>query len=163
VLVDQELAISVLTNAADGWAGPWLVGIVHILEAFAKHGAPSRKVKDWTGRWWSLSNVADLVPMGDRVLVAMPATWTPPLNATEVEVTGPTEGRIEVTGGYGSQGEPVRCVRKKSGIAEVWFAGSRLVPEGALATEMTARYGAAAATVKVPDKPRRRKPANRRT
>jgi CubicO group peptidase (beta-lactamase class C family) len=47
----QELTVVVLTNAIDGWAGPWLNGITGILQAFAKHGAPSRKVKDWNGRF----------------------------------------------------------------------------------------------------------------
>jgi CubicO group peptidase (beta-lactamase class C family) len=154
VLPAQELTISVLTNAIDGWAHAWLEGAIHILQAFAKHGPPTRKVKDWTGRWWSLWNAADLVPMGDKVLVATPATWTPLLNATEIEVTGPSEGRIALTGGYGSQGEPVRCVRNRSGIAEVHFAGTRVVPEEKLAAEMTARYEVAAVPVKRPSRRR---------
>jgi len=43
----QELTVSVLTNAIDGWAHPWLDGIVSILQTFARHGAPTRKVRDW--------------------------------------------------------------------------------------------------------------------
>ena len=33
VLPAQDLAISVLTNAVDGFAHPWLDGIIHILQA----------------------------------------------------------------------------------------------------------------------------------
>jgi CubicO group peptidase (beta-lactamase class C family) len=158
VLPAQDLTVSVLTNAADGWAHPWLDGVVHILQGFARHGAPTRKVKDWTGRWWSLWGVVDLVPMGEKVVVAVPATWTPFTNASELEISGKSEGRIALAGGYGSHGEPVRCVRKKSGeIAELWLAATRLVPEDELATEMAARYDGACAA------PPRRRGRSRRS
>jgi CubicO group peptidase (beta-lactamase class C family) len=147
VLPAQDLAISVLTNAVDGFAHPWLDGIIHILQAFARHGAPARQVKDWTGRWWSLWGAIDLVPMGETVMVAVPGMWAPFANASELEITGKGEGRIAIAGGYGSHGEPVRCVRRKSGkIAELWLSATRLVPEDELAAEMAARYDQAAAT-----------------
>jgi hypothetical protein len=137
----QDLTVSVLTNAIDGWAGPWLDGVTHILQSFAKHGAPSREVQGWTGRWWSLWGTVDLVPMGDEVLVAVPGMWAPFSNASELRITGRCEGRITLAGGYGSHGEPVRCVRKRSGkIAELWLSATKLVPEDELAAEMTARY-----------------------
>ncbi len=140
-LPDQDLTISVLTNAADGWAGPWLDGATHIFQTFARHGAPSRQVKDWTGRWWSLGGAVDLVPMGDRVMVANPAMWLPFLKASEIEASSRTEGRFAMSGGYGSFGEPVRCKRKKSGeISGLWLAASELVPEADLAKEMIRRY-----------------------
>ena len=137
----QDLAVSVLTNAIDGWAGPWLDGVVHILQGFARHGAPARAVQDWTGRWWSLWGAVDLVPMGDKVLVAVPATWTPFANASELRITGRNQGRIAVAGGYGSHGEPVRRVRKTSGkIAELWLSATKLVAEDDLRAEMSARH-----------------------
>jgi D-alanyl-D-alanine carboxypeptidase len=137
----QDLSVSVLTNSIDGWAGPWVEGVTEILQSFARHGAPSRQVKDWTGRWWSLWGAADLVPMGDKVLVAVPGAWTPFANASELEIIGKDKGRIALAGGYGSHGEPVRCVRKKSGrIGELWLAATKLVPEEELAAEMEARY-----------------------
>jgi CubicO group peptidase (beta-lactamase class C family) len=138
----QDLSVSVLTNAVDGWAGPWVDGVTEILQSFARHGAPSRQVKDWTGRWWSLWGAADLVPMGDKVLVAVPGAWAPFADASELEIIGKDKGRIALAGGYGSHGEPVRCVRKKSGrIGELWLAATKLVPEEELAAEMEARYG----------------------
>jgi CubicO group peptidase (beta-lactamase class C family) len=153
VLPAQDLTISVLTNAVDGWAHPWLDGIIHILQVFARHGAPSRRVKEWTGRWWSLWGAVDLVPVGEKVLVAVPGMWTPFANASELEITGKGEGRIAVAGGYGSHGEPVRCVRRKSGkIAELWLSATRLIPENALAAEMEARYARPSI---VPPRPRR--------
>src|SRR4029434_11220335 len=40
---EQDLAVSVLTNAADGPAQVWLDGILHILQAHQRHRAPSRR------------------------------------------------------------------------------------------------------------------------
>ena len=42
----QKLTVSVLTNAADGNPQLLLEGVVHILRAFARHGAPAKTVAD---------------------------------------------------------------------------------------------------------------------
>ena len=140
VLTNQELAISVLTNAIDGWAGPWVDG--HILRAYAQNGAPARKVRDWSGRWWTLWGALDLLPMGKNVLAVAPGFLNPVLDAGEIEITGRNMGRIARTNGYGSFGEPVRCVRDKSGkIVEIWLAASKYLPAAKVAREMEARYG----------------------
>ena len=81
----QDLTISVLTNAIDGWAGAWVDGVVHILRAFAHNGPPIRKVADWTGRWWNVWGAVDLVPMGTRVMVAAPWAWNPMLDAADIQ------------------------------------------------------------------------------
>jgi CubicO group peptidase (beta-lactamase class C family) len=141
VLPEPRLAISVLTNAIDGWAGPWVDGIIRILRAFAQNGPPSTKVRGWTGRWWTVWGAADLVPMGAKVLVAAPAFWNPFMDASEIEVTGSDEGRIAVAGGYGSHGEKVRRVRDGEGnFCEFMLAATRFLPEAALAAEIEARY-----------------------
>ena len=140
----QELTISVLTNAIDGWAHPWLDGIVSILQTFARHGAPTRKVRDWGGRWWSLWTAVDLVPMGDKVLVANPGLINPLADAGELEITSRTAGRIALAPGFGSHGEPVSCTRTKSGkIAALKIAGTTFLPLDKMAREVEARYGKA--------------------
>ena len=73
----HDLTVAVLTNAIDGWAGPWVDGVIHMLSAFAQHGAPSRKVRDWAGRWWGLWGAIDLVPMGNKVLAFAPGFIIP--------------------------------------------------------------------------------------
>jgi len=139
----QELSLSVLTNATDGLAPVWLEGVIHVLRAFAKHGAPSRKLRSWTNRWWSLWGAFDLVAVGDKVLVGNPALMHPFLDASEIEVTGRDRGQISLAGGFAVHGEPVRRMRGRSGkAAELWLAGLKLVPEAKLAKEMAARYGA---------------------
>jgi CubicO group peptidase (beta-lactamase class C family) len=138
----QDVTISVLTNAVDGWAGLWSDGVVNILQAFSRNGAPSRKVKGWSGRWWSLWGAIDLVPMGDKVIALAPGFASPFSDAGEIAVTGRNTGRIALANGYGSHGEPVRRVRTTSGrISEVWLAGSRMLPAARIAREMKGRYG----------------------
>jgi hypothetical protein len=145
VLPAQELAISVLTNASDGASHGWLEGVVHILHTFSKKGAPDRKLASWGGRWWSLGGAFDLVPMGDKVMVAAPGLLTPFLDASEITVTGKDRGKITQAPGGGAHGQGVRRVRNKEGeIAEFWFAGGKTLPEADTARELRDRYESAA-------------------
>jgi len=142
VYPEHQLTVVVLTNAIDGWAGPWLNGITNILQTFAKHGAPSRKVKDWNGRFWTLWGAVDLVAMGDKVLWVAPGFTNPMTDAGEITVSDRNHGKITLGDGYGSYGEPVRCVRSKSGqITEFWSSATQFLPAAKVAREMEARYG----------------------
>ena len=115
---------------------------MYILRAFADRGAPQRRVRDWTGRWWSTWGAIDLVPIGNRVIVANPQALNPFMEATEIEVTGRDTGRISLAPGYGSHGQPVRRTRNKAGtVTDIWLAGANLKPEKSLAAEMERRYG----------------------
>jgi CubicO group peptidase (beta-lactamase class C family) len=137
-----DLTITILTNSSDGLAGFWMSGVMHILRTFADRGAPNRRVRDWTGRWWSSWGTVDLVPIGNRVIAAIPQLINPFMDTTEIEVTGRDTGRIALAGGYASHGETVRRTRNKAGtVTDVWIAGSRLKPENAVAAEMERRYG----------------------
>jgi len=138
---EPGVTVSVLTNSLDGLAWMWLEGIAHILQAFARHGAPARRVAPWRGRWWSLWGAADLVPMGKKVFVVGPGFFNPFAEAGVVEVTGRDKGRIAEATGGGSYGEPVRLLRTARGkVTAVEFAGTRAVSERALVKEMVARY-----------------------
>ena len=139
----QKLTVSVLTNAADGNPALLLEGVVHILRAFAKHGAPGKAVAGWTGRWWSLWDAVDLVPMGDTVFVAVPGQANPFADVSELKVTGPDEAVIRKAGGFGSHGEAVQLVRGRGGkVSAVVMSGGRLVDEAAIGKELRARYTA---------------------
>ena len=150
VYPSQELTVCVLTNAIDGWAHFWVDGIANILQGFAREGAPTRKVQGWSGRWWSLWAALDLVPVGNKVLALAPGFIAPMTNAPELEITGRTTGRIAKAPGFGSHGEPVSCVRTKSGrIVALQIAGTKFLPADKLAREMrratTSRRAAAQA------------------
>lgn len=145
VLPDENITISVLTNSIDGPAGPWVDGVIHILKRFAAAGRPSDRATAWAGRWWSLWGDFDLVPMGERVLVAAPALGMPFTGASEIEIDSETTGQIAAAGAFGSYGEPVRCERAADGsITRLWVAGTEGVTEEALAREMRERYTAPA-------------------
>jgi len=136
-----EVSITILTNSIDGWAAFWANGAMHILRAFRMHGAPNRRVRDWSGRWWTLWGAVDLVPMGNRVMAGNPHLINPFLDAAEIEVTGRDKGRIASAAGYASHGEGVCRSRNKAGhVTDVWLAGANAKREKALAAEMERRY-----------------------
>ena len=143
----QQLAVSVLTNAADGAAHTWIDGALHVLRAFSRHGATSRRTAAWQGRWWSLWGAIDLLPMRDKVLVAHPLLANPVLDASEIEVLGPrragvAQGRVALAGGFANHGEPVRLLFDARGRArEFWFSGSKLLPQAKVERELSDRYG----------------------
>jgi CubicO group peptidase (beta-lactamase class C family) len=140
-LPDRSLAVSLLTNAVDGPADQWVDGILHILATFAKHGAPNSEIRDWTGRWWTLWGAVDLVPMGDKVVVAAPSLPNPFTEASEISVSDKDNGRFTAAAGTARYGESVRRVRRADGtVGEVWFGGTRLVPEAVAAAELKVRY-----------------------
>jgi CubicO group peptidase (beta-lactamase class C family) len=141
VIPARDLTITVLTNATDGWAGLWGDGVIHILRAFASRGAPSRRVRDWTGRWWSQWGAVDLVPIGNSVIAANPHAINPFMDTSEITVSGRDTGKISLSGGYGSYGENVRRHRNKAGaVTDIWLAGANLKPEKTLAAELERRY-----------------------
>ena len=143
----QQLAISVLTNATDGPAQGWVDGALHILQAYARHGAPSRRTLAWSGRWWGMAGPFDLLPTASRVLVANPGLLNPTLDASEVEVEarqreGSVYGRIALAGGFAHHGEPARLefdARRRP--KALWLGGTRLLPEAAYVRELSKRYG----------------------
>jgi len=141
VVPKQHLAVSILTNAVDGYAHPWTDGALHILRAFAKAGAPRADLAEWTGRWWSVWGAVDLVPMGQKVLVALPDLPDPVARVAELEITRPDQARIVQASAFGSYGEAARLVRDETGrVTEVRLGAGTLVPEHVLSAEMRARY-----------------------
>jgi CubicO group peptidase (beta-lactamase class C family) len=142
VLPDPGIAVSIVSNAVDGLADQWIDGAIHILANFAKRGAPTGEVCDWTGRWWRLWGAIDLVPMGDKVIIAAPSLPNPFTDASEISVSGADCGRITLAPGSARHGEQVRRIRGPNGeIDEVWLGGTRFLPEPVAAAELEQHYG----------------------
>lgn len=142
VVPERSLAISVLTNATDGLAWPWLDGMLHVARALAQKGEPTEAVLGWTGRWWNAWGAFDLMPAGNRVLIAVPGFLNPVMDAAEIEVTGLDNGRVALAAGYANHGEPVHLVRDETGTPiEYWAQGVRYAPESVVAKEMRDLYG----------------------
>jgi hypothetical protein len=142
VVPAHGIVVSLLTNAADAVPALWSDGVLHILATFQKHGAPTAKTRDWTGRWWGVWGTTDLVPMGDKVMCAMPGLATPFLKVSELTVTGKDKARITQAGAFGNHGEPATRVRKNGKVTQVRIGPGNLVPEAVLKKEVLARYGA---------------------
>jgi D-alanyl-D-alanine carboxypeptidase len=81
------------------------------------------------------------VPVADRVLCAAPALLTPFLDAAEIAVETPDQGRIVHASGFHSPGETVTLERDGANIRSVRMAGSRLLGADAMRAEMEERYG----------------------
>jgi CubicO group peptidase (beta-lactamase class C family) len=144
VAPEWDVAISIVANANDGLSNPWIDGALHILNAFARDGAPSPAVADWTGRWWSAWGAVDLVPMGGKVLAAQPAALTPFADAADIEVTDPRHGRIALANGYANHGEAVRRTADASGdFTSLWLGGTELRREADVAEELERLHPAA--------------------
>lgn len=143
-----ELTVSILTNAADGPAQLWVDGAMHLLQGFARFGAPTRRSAPWTGRWWSLWGPFDLLPVRDRVLVANPALANPLLDASEIvpqrrSRDGTLHGTIVQAAGLASHGEGARLeVDARGRTKAFWLGGTKLLGEKALARELVAKYDA---------------------
>ena len=59
----------------------------------------------------------------------------------EIEVGRQGHGRIVLAGSFASHGEPARLLRNGRGrVDAVWLAGSRLLPEAKVVSEMSRRY-----------------------
>ena len=141
VIPEQGLSISLLVNSVDALSWVWMDGVVHILRSWAKRGAATEEVRDWVGSWWNPWGRLDLLPQGNRVLIAMPGLLNPVADAQEIEVIAKDSGRIVAADGFGNYREPVKLVRNEAGKAvEFWIGGTRLAHEDVVAAEMTTQY-----------------------
>jgi D-alanyl-D-alanine carboxypeptidase len=132
VMPEWGVTVAVIVNAIDGAASDWIDGVLHIFDRFAKAGAPDAGIADWSGRWWNLWGALDLVPMGDKVLVASPDSLSPFSDAAEIMVASPSNGRITRANGFGSYGEAVERITGADGEpATLLLAGEVLLPEAA--------------------------------
>jgi D-alanyl-D-alanine carboxypeptidase len=138
---ERGLTVSVLTNAIDGLAHPWLDGVIQIFKSFAEHGAPTPATERWRKRLWTIWGAGDLVPVDGKVLMANPALFNPFLDAGEIVLDAEDRGRIVKASGFASPGEPVRLVSNAAGeIEAAWLGAAHVVSEAALQAEMLERY-----------------------
>jgi CubicO group peptidase (beta-lactamase class C family) len=141
VLPDSAVAVSIVTNAVDAPTDRWLEGAVHIMASFAEHGISANEACDWAGRWWALLGAIDLVPMGGKVVIAVPSLPNPFIDASEISITGEDRGLVTLASGLARHGEEVRRIREGNGeVAEVWLGDTRFLPESQLVAELEKRY-----------------------
>ena len=140
----QEIGvtISLLSNSADAWSHVWVDGVANILRTIANNGAPTRRVRDWTGRWWSPWGAYDMVPAGDKVLLAGPGFVNPFFDHGVIEVTGRDTGKVTVSAGYGIFGETAERMRNKAGkVVEMRIGSGRSTSEARNAAALVRQFG----------------------
>ena len=142
------VTVSIVTNAIDGFANPWVEGVISILDAFSRRGAPEGAAAAWAGRWWTIWGAIDLVPAGSKVLVAAPARLDPFGEAGELEVSDATSGRIVLADGFASHGEPVsRTIDAAGSATQLRLGGAAFMPESALIKEIASRRTASSRNI----------------
>src|SRR6202453_443046 len=131
------VTVSIVANAIDGFANPWVEGVISIRDVFSRRGAPEGAAAAWAGRWWTIWGAIDLVPAGRKVLVAGPARLDPFAEAGELEVSDATSGRIALADGFASHGEPVlRTIDAAGAATHLRLGGAAFTPEAALIKEI---------------------------
>ena len=139
----RDLCFSILTNALDSPVISWADGVLNILKVFGTNPLPNAQTRLWKGRWWGMfqPQPRDLVPFGDRVLVASPGQLDPFSGADQITVTDKKLGFISLSGGYWSYGEDARLVMTKdSKVKEVWLGGFRMDSERKAKSDLKRKY-----------------------
>ncbi len=142
--VDQ-LVVSVLTNAIDGPAQSLATGVVKLINRATGTGGSSRdsrgdsansaasstpaELDRFTGRFFSLWSVLDIIRFGDQLCAIDPEMLDPTIDVTELEVIDERTLRISKASGYASPGERVAFEFDGRGVPSVvQFAGGRYLP-----------------------------------
>ena len=74
-------------------------------------------------------------------MVAVPSLPNPFTEASEISVSDKDFGCFTAATGLARYGESVRRIRRADGtVGEIWFGGTRFVPEAEAAAELKARY-----------------------
>lgn len=145
-LPDIDVTISVLTNAIDGPAVPWMEALIRIVRRFHAAGAPTAEAADWNGRWWNMWGAVDLVALGDKVISCNPAFDMPFMEIGEIALTEKDRGTILRAPGFDRPGESARRVRDANGqVVLVQLGGAGFVAESAARSDVEQRYGTRAA------------------
>lgn len=148
----DRLVVTALTNAIDGPAETVVTAILRLLDRAAEGGAPAPGLDRYTGRFFGMWAVSDVVRLGGDLLVIDPELLDPiadaarlePLDDAGVNAGGDGDERDELriadTGGFGSYGERVRYGWDGAGAARrVRLAGAWLLPEQAYLEELARR------------------------
>lgn len=130
VIEKSGLSVSIVTNAIDGMANAWVEGVISIFGLFAEIGKPKASVADWDARFWTIWGACDLVPAGDKVLIADPSALRPFADRGEVTVADRLSGYISRSNGFGSYGEPVHRELSPTGVmTRLMLGGNELLPD----------------------------------
>ncbi len=136
VLVDDAIAVSVLTSAVDGEAAELALGVVALLGAALERkaslslatpkapGIAGTSTAGFEGRFANLWGVIDIVRLGDRLLTIAPGRPSPLEGNDDLAVVDSATLRVESGNGFGSVGELIRYTTDATGRVTSIRAGS---------------------------------------
>ncbi len=105
---DEQLAVSVLTNAIDGPAQPLANAVVKLIDlAAAQAQPPDAGHARFCGRFANLWGVRDVASLGGRLLVLNPSLPDPTEGYAVLTVEDEATLRVASGPGYGDVGEPL--------------------------------------------------------
>ncbi|MFZ8755999.1 serine hydrolase domain-containing protein [Microbacterium sp. HMH0099] len=138
--LDDDIVVSVLTNAIDGPADVLATGAVGILRLALAQLDREPGAADITGRFASMWSVADLVDLGGALAVLHPADPDPARSAEVLEVDADGTLRMPARASFGASGEPMGVERDDAGeVVSIRLSGMSMWPYDryryALATE----------------------------
>lgn len=134
---EQQLVVTVLTNAGDGSASEMSAGIVRLIDRAQESSPGGAELRRFAGRFFSADgDVGDVVRFGDRLTVVDPQGANPLAETVRLEPDGDDALRIEEAPGFASPGERIEYEFGPDGSASaIRWAGSRMVADEAAVEE----------------------------
>jgi CubicO group peptidase (beta-lactamase class C family) len=127
--LDDDIVVSVLTNAIDGPADVLATGAVGILRLALAHLDREPVEAEITGRFASMWSVADLVDLGGATVVLHPADPDPARSAEVLDVDADGALRLPARASFGASGEPVSVERDAAGeVVSIRLSGMSMWP-----------------------------------
>lgn len=127
---EQQLVVTVLTNASDGSASELSSGIVRLIDRAQEAVPGDSDRRRFAGRFFALNSALDVVRFGDQLLAIDPEAANPLASTVRLEPEGDGALRIEEAPGFASPGERVEYDFGPDGAAAtIRWAGGRMVPE----------------------------------
>ncbi|MDF2046119.1 serine hydrolase [Microbacterium sp. Kw_RZR3] len=127
--LDDDIVVSVLTNAIDGPADVLATGAIGILRLALAQADREPAAAAVTGRFASMWSVADLVDLGGAVAVLHPADPDPARSAEVLDVDDDGTLRLPSRASFGASGEPVSVERDAAGeVVSIRLSGMSMWP-----------------------------------
>lgn len=126
---ENDLVVSVFTNAIDGPADTLATGAVALLRLALAHAADDERIDGVEGRYASLWSVLDLAHLGGATFALHPQLDDPARLAEKVERGDDGTLHQPARASFGAAGEPVEVARDGSGAVEsITWSGMTMWP-----------------------------------
>lgn len=123
---ETKLVITVMTNSCDMQAHRMAMGVFKTIRFFQKNtGTPTHRAHHFEGRYMNLYDVYDIVAAGNRIVCAIPGSWSPLSNPDELTYVDSKTLRLTKTIGFNPDQELIHFNKDGS----IRFTGLSMWPE----------------------------------